>query len=362
MTSSKLNGWSESGFAFGIQPPWAGLAARSSDHTSCWHALPLACSAFCYHVAKDVWILAVIVPVAELGQVQRQVVFAHLVIGADHTPLQQAPEAVQVRGMHIAAHILTAIMAHRLMRIAQLGQALITRVLISGHQGHVLSYSLPYKALQSLCIDFLNDLGHDLTLASHRANNGNLALGAAMGTIQALRDMLVLKLAADVGFVYLYFAHQRIESAVLHGRSDAMAHIPSGPIGPATDHALYLQGANPLLAGHHEVDDLKPSPQRIVRVLEDRMGDDREAVAVPSSALLALTDPMERTALDGEDLGIVATGAVDPIRPAALKQELLAGGFVFESIHHAGERRFHCLASVMLRPFYSFMDVVSSGA
>jgi hypothetical protein len=65
MTSSKLNGWSEIGFAFGMVPPSAALAARSSVHTSCWHASNLACSAFCYHIAKDVRILAVVVSVAE---------------------------------------------------------------------------------------------------------------------------------------------------------------------------------------------------------------------------------------------------------------------------------------------------------
>lgn len=86
--SSKLSGHNETGFAFGIDyPPLAGVIAHSSADTSCWHASQLACSAFCYDIIEQVRILPVIMPIAELREIQRQIVFAHLVIGANDATL-----------------------------------------------------------------------------------------------------------------------------------------------------------------------------------------------------------------------------------------------------------------------------------
>jgi len=82
----------------------ATVIARSSRHISSEHALPATCSASCYDSLKDVRILPVIMPERKLRKVERQVVFADLVIGADHAPLQQAPEAIQVRRVDVAAH------------------------------------------------------------------------------------------------------------------------------------------------------------------------------------------------------------------------------------------------------------------
>lgn len=60
---------------------------------------------------EDVRILAVIVTIAELRQVQRQILFAHLVVRADNTTLQETPKAIQVRRMDVPAHIFTLGMA-----------------------------------------------------------------------------------------------------------------------------------------------------------------------------------------------------------------------------------------------------------
>ena len=90
---SKVSGWSDTGFAFGITyPPMAKGVAHSSLDTSSEHASAVACSAFCYHIREDVRIVPVVVPVGELRKVQRQVFFAHIVKRAHHATLQQAPE------------------------------------------------------------------------------------------------------------------------------------------------------------------------------------------------------------------------------------------------------------------------------
>ncbi len=85
---SNVKGWSEIGFAFGIAvPPWASRVARSWADISSEHASAAACSAFCDHVRKDVGILPIIMSVRKLREVQRQIVFAHMVKRADHAAL-----------------------------------------------------------------------------------------------------------------------------------------------------------------------------------------------------------------------------------------------------------------------------------
>jgi hypothetical protein len=366
IASSKLNGCGEAGFAFGMGPPWVVVTARSSADTSCWHASPLACSAFCYHIGEDVRVLAVIVPVAELRQVQRQIGFADLMVGADYPTLQQAPEAIQVRGMDVPAHIFTLRMAHRLVRIAALSEALIACVRISRHERHALTNSLLYKTLQCFSVHLLDNLRHHIALTSNSPNDRDLAMCAMTSRAAFASDghVLILKLSADIRLVYPNFAHELWESAVLHGGADTMAHIPGRPVGPASDDALNLQGANPLLAGQDQVDYLKPCPQGVVRVLKDSLTDHRKAVAVALAARLPFADPVKRTALDGKHFGIVAAWACDAIRPSALLQERLARVLILEAGHQLREclSWFHRLASVILRPFYRVHDVVSSRA
>lgn len=94
MACSKLNGKSETGFAFGITyPPMAKRVVHSWADTSSEHASAVACSAFCYHIRKDVGILPVIMSIRELCEVQRQVFFADLMEGADHATLSRLQKA-----------------------------------------------------------------------------------------------------------------------------------------------------------------------------------------------------------------------------------------------------------------------------
>ena len=103
ITCSNVSGWSEIGFAFGIScPPMADGVAYSSADISSENALPEACSASCYHISEDVRILAVVVAIGELCQVQGQVFLAHLMKRTNHATLQQAPEGLQVVRMDAA--------------------------------------------------------------------------------------------------------------------------------------------------------------------------------------------------------------------------------------------------------------------
>ena len=100
---SKLNGWSETGLALPMVPPMIDGVERSSLGTSSEHASAAACSAFCYDIREDVWIIPVVMAIRKLRQIKRQIGFADLMECTHHTTLQKAPEAVQVRRMDIPA-------------------------------------------------------------------------------------------------------------------------------------------------------------------------------------------------------------------------------------------------------------------
>lgn len=315
-------------------PPWVNGAARSSADTASEHASATACSAFCYHVSEDVWILTVVMTERELGQVQRQVGFTDLMERPDHATLEQAPERFDVVCMHVPSYILAFLMLHRFMWEFP-AQATIAGKFIRGHQRDSFIHGMTHKLVQGDTIRALNHLADHITLASNRADYGRFT--AAPRNPAALVRMAVLILATDVGLVYFDFAHQLAESAVPHGSTNAMAHIPGRPVVAAADLPMDLQGADPLLALRHEIDHLEPRPQRVVGILEHGLTDDGEAVTVPSTTLFAFADPVKWLALECVHFLILATRALHAIRPAFLNQELFAGFFGGELIHQFGE-------------------------
>ena len=65
------------------------VTGHSSLRISSEHASAGACSAFCYDIGKHIGIIPIIVAIGKLRQVQRQVLFAHLMECSDHATLQQ---------------------------------------------------------------------------------------------------------------------------------------------------------------------------------------------------------------------------------------------------------------------------------
>src|SRR6266850_4541287 len=178
MACSKLSGWSETGLAFGIGcPPMAKRVVRSWADTSSEHASAAACSAFCYDIGKDIGILPVIMPVRKLCQVQRQVFFADLMEGANHTTFQQAPEGFDVIRMDVSAHIFLLAVFHDLMR-EEAFQRIITIGFVSGHQGYSVADRLSHESSHRCTVGPFNHLADHITLASNRAAHGHL-LGTA---------------------------------------------------------------------------------------------------------------------------------------------------------------------------------------
>ena len=72
-----------------------------------------------------------------------------------------------------------------------------------------------------------------------------------------------------------------------------MAHVVRRSVGSEPHHTVDLKRADAFLAGQHEIDDLEPSPQRDIGVLENRSDQDGEPICATLPAVRAF--PMERT-------------------------------------------------------------------
>src|SRR5258708_7974846 len=158
-------------------------------------------------------------------------------------------------------------------------EAAIANPLVNHPQADFLRYPAAHEQFEKVAAHGTDDAGNDLTLALDSADDRRLARSHAAATRSApLIPMPVLRLAADEGFVNFHDPHKLAEIFVRQTSSHPVAHIPSRLVRTETHVAEHLKGADPFLAGQHQVDDAEPLPQRLIGVLEDRPADMREAV------------------------------------------------------------------------------------
>jgi hypothetical protein len=180
-----------------------------------------------------------------------------------------------------------------------------------------------------------DQFANDIALACDCSDDSHFVRTA--GRMSFFVPMAVFVLAPDVGLVYFNFAHELWEIGILHGRPDTMAHIPGRAVVPTSDLSVNLQGANTLLALCHQIDDLEPSTQGVIGVLENGLGDNRETVAIPTAAFLVFADPMEWAVFKLIYLFIVAARAAYSIRPAHRLEETFTRFLSREPLHHFGQ-------------------------
>jgi hypothetical protein len=185
-----------------------------------------------------------------------------------------------------------------------------------------------------------------ITLARDRTNDRSLTRRTTPRLF--LVPVAISIQAADIGFVYFNNAHELLELIVLQSCPQPMAHKPRRPIGTGTDHAMDLQGAYPLLTGHHQIENLEPYEESVVRIFKDRSDRDGEPIwrALGWPTLHAL--PMERLSLARVDLLVTATRADDAVRPAARYQVSLAGRFIGKQPVKFGQGHLPCDSGIVL--------------
>jgi hypothetical protein len=299
-----------------VRWPRSSLAETdASDHAS----------AACYRHPENIGVIAVVVTEFKLGNVQRHVLGADLVECANHAALEDAPKAFNRVRVNRADNVFLRAVANGSVR-KLFPEPVVSPHVIGGEQADLVRDGFTDEAGQSLAVETLYDPRHDIALALDCANDADLAGAGPARTAITLIPMLVAGLSADVGFVHLDNAHEFPKFLVLERRPDAVAHVPSGLVGAEAHVAVDLPGADPLLAGRHEVDDAEPLPQIDVRVLKNGPDEVREAVSAALPTVRAF--PTIFHGFEGIDLRAAAAWAVDTVRPAGGDQVTVTGGLV----------------------------------
>jgi len=289
-------------------------------------------SASCYRLAENVGFLPVVKSELKLREIQRQIFLAHTVIAAHDSALEQRPERFNRIGMHDAAHVFTRAMANYLMRQSEIlaahAEQAIAAVFISGNERNLVGYSLAHETIQGRSIRAFDDLTNHVPLAADCADDRGLPAHAS--DVLLLVPVAILIFAADASFVYFNNAHELLKVRIVHAGAQAMAHIPSCAVSATSYLPLNLECTNAFLGIENLPENFKPSLERIVRILENRSGNDGKAIPGPA-ALRAL--PMPRSACQFINLVVAATRALHAVWPATVLQKLFARAFVRERRH-----------------------------
>jgi len=317
---------------------------RIPIESACWRLCacseaPASCcaSAASYGLSKDVVIVPIIESELKFREVQRQVLPADVVVGADNAALQEAPEILDVVRVNLTANVFLGPVINCFVATNVIRHPLaIACTHVSRDQIHFLRNGLVDEAIERVDARILNDLTDDIALARDRADDGGLAgVGrAAAAILLAGFPVPVFLFAADVGFVHFNDSHELLELRIFHRRPQPMAHIPSRLVCTASDLPLNLESADALLAVKDLPENLEPSLERILGVLENRPADDAEAVV-----LAGLAEPMEGPRFQDINFVAIATRATDnAVSPAMLQHKLLAGFVRRKGFHQSAER------------------------
>ena len=179
-----------------------------------------------------------------------------------------------VLGVDRADDVLAGVIVDGAVRILA-AELVVDRVSVGADQAHLLGDRLLHEIIDRRAVNAPHDARNNLAPALHCADDRLLAYHSRAPRTAALTPVSVLVLAPDVGLVHFNDSANLRE--VLDERdSDAVAHVPRGFVRAESHVADDLQGAHSFLGGQHQVSDLEPVPQRLVRVLEDRPNDVRD--------------------------------------------------------------------------------------
>jgi len=274
-----------------------------------------------YRLAEDISFAAVVVAELEFRKIQRQVLLADVMIGANHSTLEQTPERIQILGMHFTAHILASRMSYGFVLVAKRCQILIALPFVARDQINLVADGPAHETVERPRVSVLYHLADYVTLPADRANDWNF-IAAESAFAALLIPVTILVLAAEIALIYFHDAHELLEVWIMHRAAQSHAHVPSGLIAAAADETMDLSRADAFLAGQHQMQNLEPRQKRLLGFLKDGSSLEREAVrrTIIFAALLALPMPRtRRTAL--VQFFVIATRATWTIRPA-LEQKI----------------------------------------
>src|SRR6266446_4455806 len=115
--------------------------------------------------SEDVRVLAIIVAELELGNIERKILFADFVEGADATALNQRPETFNRVGVDRADHVIAPGVINDDVRIF-LVEMLVADPLVGAKQANLVRNCFMHKRGKRRGANILNHAGNDIALAA----------------------------------------------------------------------------------------------------------------------------------------------------------------------------------------------------
>jgi len=212
--------------------------------------------------------LTIAISEIKFGKVAVKVLLAAPLINPDHAAFENAVEALDSIGAnaHSGFAVCVTVLTARMIHNAVTGELMTETRVAVGLIGHDVAFARDVLAndRNNLFLGrVLNMEAAGAAFALNEGQHGVLMAGASAD--------LETVLAADVGFVDLddrARAAHRSKRAISHSLANAVSKKPSG-FHAAREHPLDLISRDTLLARAHQMDNLKPKPQRQVRRLKN---------------------------------------------------------------------------------------------
>ena len=295
-------------------------------------------SAPSYRFAEYVGFVPVVEPELKLVQVQRQIFLADVMVRSDDAALEQRPERFNRVRVDIATDVLASRVPDKLVLAIVDVDGVVCAELIRYNQRRMSLGYLPNEASQRVRVRALDYLADHVTLASDCTNDCDFAGRRTARPLDAILAMAILVQAADKGLVHFDDPHQLAKLRVFHSSAQTHAHIPRGLVRAGSEHAMDLECADSLLARDHQVQNLEPHDERLLRFLEDGSGSERKTIGRARLRAALHTLPVPRTRRTLVHVIVLATRTLRAGGPTSQEQISAACVLIREERIEVAER------------------------
>ena len=314
-------------------------------------------SAPSYRLAEYVGFIPVVKSELKLIQIERQIFLADVMIGSDDSAFQQRPERFNRVRVNVAAHVLTSRMPNKLMLAVVDTDRVVSAELIRDHERRVSLSYFPHESGQRISIRAFDYLTDHVALASDCADDRYLAGRGTASSLDAILAVTILVQATDKRLIDFDDPHQLAKLRILHSSAQTHAHVPRGLIRAGSEHAMNLECADSLLARDHQVQNLEPHDQRLLRFLEDRSGSQSEPIRRTRLRTALHTLPVPRTRGALVNVIVLATRTLRAAGPTSQQQIRTACVLIWKERIEVAERHLSHKARLVLVCFRHAPDI-----
>src|SRR5471030_723495 len=209
--------------------------------------------------------------------VAKQVKRLNADVGPMQATFQETPEVLHRVGVNVAIHVLNGVVDDGVL-IVRL-QAIVGFQFIAEYRRARFD-AFADQRLKLILLSGINVTGDYPPAALHHSEHNLLAVrSATMNLCGPLASVHIPRLAADEGFVNLYFAAEHVKPAFLHCQTNAVIHEPRGFLCDLESSVKFV-GTDAVFATHDQPRGYEPLFKRDGRVLKDGSGLQRERRAL----------------------------------------------------------------------------------